>query len=249
MTSTSYDNIKDQLRPFDLLLFRGGEFVSKLIRRLEQYQIGNGEFSHVGLIVTKDVLPFISQLEDGKLYVLESTFSFSIGNNEETPDIVTGKGRFGVQIRDLQSVVRTYTSVAGAKMAWAPLINNPWLDEFRRPHLIRQMTDIYNRYGRNKYEVNCLDLFASLFPCLRNTRRRVYSVIVGIDRIITTNKITSRQAQSKYLFCSEFVGLVYVNLGIIQPSFNPSDMVPVDFLGYDQDGMPRIVDTITYLQP
>ena len=47
-------------------------------------------------------------------------------------------------------------------------------------------------------------------------------------------------------FCSELVARVYQKLGIIDQNLDPEDVTPVDFLGYDQDGIPKLVKDPVY---
>src|SRR5262245_63829703 len=108
------------IQPIDLILFRGTDPVSHAICFLEAKKLGRGDFSHVGLAVTREALdlPF---LEPGKLYVWESTFSAPVGFwakfTDRVPDRETEGVRFGVQIRDLELVVPGYAS-SGGKVAW-----------------------------------------------------------------------------------------------------------------------------------
>ena len=128
-----YDEIENKLQPLDLLMFRGGDFVSASIRYLEEKMLGNGSFSHVGIVVTRELMPWLKVLEYGEKYVWESTMSIPIGGFvEDVPDVESGKGRFGVQIRVLEDVVESYTNTeSGALVAWVPLKDNPWADEFQ----------------------------------------------------------------------------------------------------------------------
>lgn len=54
------------IQPLDVILFRGVDPVSRAICFLEQKQLGRGDFSHVGLAITREALdlPF---LEPGKI--------------------------------------------------------------------------------------------------------------------------------------------------------------------------------------
>jgi hypothetical protein len=75
---------------------------------MEQKKLGRGDFSHIGLAITRDALD-LPCLEPGKLYVWESTFSAPAGFfarfTDKVPDRETEGVRFGVQIRDLELVV------------------------------------------------------------------------------------------------------------------------------------------------
>jgi hypothetical protein len=130
----SYHSIKDKIQPFDLIAFRGGDVISDLISELESRQIGVGTWTHVGMIVTADILPYYIvdnkqvPLQPNHLYIFESTFSYQIaGVVDGTPDVVTGSSKFGVQLRDFEVVLNRYITGEKTKAAWCQLINNPFM--------------------------------------------------------------------------------------------------------------------------
>ena len=109
---STYDAIKNKIRPLDLIAFRGGDIISDLIATLESHEVGIGAFSHVGMVVTSEILP--SCMVNGKefylapdrVYVFESTFTYDIPHiTDGVPDVTTGHGEFGVQLRDLEDVI------------------------------------------------------------------------------------------------------------------------------------------------
>ena len=55
-TRVEFIDIKDQIRPFDLLAFRGTDLISHLVLALEEEKTGCNGFSHVGMVVTKEIL-------------------------------------------------------------------------------------------------------------------------------------------------------------------------------------------------
>ena len=197
------------LKTFDLLLFSGREPLSFLIESSELLVLGNGSWSHVGVVLEGKYLQGLlpsKRFDPDHLYVWESTISLG------TPDIVTGKCHDGVQIRDLQGVLGTYSGkVAAARL-------NRKLPE----GLIREtVRKIYRKYEKYRYIRNPLVLITALCCCLRCVQPAHFSGI----------------------FCSEFVGEIYRELHIIQDDIDPKDIVPVDFLGVDRDGMKVVVDT------
>ena len=105
-----YSSIKNIIFPLDIILFRGTDGVSDLIRVVEQDVRGCGDFSHAGIIVTRELLPNLTKLEAKKLYVMESTMSYPLPLvSDGPPNILTGKGYFGVQIRDLSILLNATT--------------------------------------------------------------------------------------------------------------------------------------------
>ncbi len=160
-----YTMVKNKIRPLDLLLFKG---------------TNEGKFSHVGMVVTKEILPGIKNLDKTKLYIYEITFSGDIfGHKDEINDVdnnVDNKGHFGVQIRGLERVVLSYSKKG--RIAWCPLKKNP-LDKSnnkRKKNLKRikqQMTQIYSQYLDMDYESNAFELFGTFVPQLRNIRDKI----------------------------------------------------------------------------
>src|SRR5436309_2685398 len=102
----NYNDIKDKISPFDLIAFRGGDLASDLICFLQKHQLTCGDFTHVGIVVTSDVLMIKDyQLEEHELYLLESTFSYFPSITHSIPDVTTGKCKFGIQLKKLKDVI------------------------------------------------------------------------------------------------------------------------------------------------
>lgn len=62
------DDLLAAIEPFDLLMFHGALNVSKLIMASEDLAIGHAEWSHVGIVVTTDVIP-IKNGVPGRKYI------------------------------------------------------------------------------------------------------------------------------------------------------------------------------------
>lgn len=231
----TYSELVKIAKPFDIVFFRGTDVVSDAIAFMEQKQLGEGSYSHVGMIITSDLFPHPS-LKQNKLYVWESTMSMSLmGITDGTPDVISNEGKFGVQIRSLQSVMKSYLSGDEAKIAWGRLINNPW--DTNKSKCVEEFQSIHEQYGNATYDANCIDLLAALFPWLRCLR-------TGLRKVRYAGRKAFRMGESsEWLFCSEAIAIVYKKIGVISPQTNVSDVVPVDFLGVDQDGLPRLVDS------
>lgn len=75
----SWSEIRCLVKTYDLLLFRGNDFVSDAIANIERYDTGVGSFTHAGLVIRPSDLPADSPLrtagDQDKIYVLESTAS------------------------------------------------------------------------------------------------------------------------------------------------------------------------------
>lgn len=261
----SYQDIKLQLKPFDLIAFRGGDLISNMISTLEKYKVGVGIFSHVGIVVTSDILPkYISNdkvyhLDPNRRYILESTFSYNVkGFTDGPPDIIKGTGKFGVQLRDLEYVIPTYITSKKTKIAWCPLINNPFnplkdepVDELskRRNDLMETFTNFFNSYHDRFYEADIKSLLAAMFPSLRTVRNvhdKVYSKLFNI--LHEYNISENSCGPAGWQFCSELIANLYQTIGVLPLSFDPRDVLPVDFFGYDLDGIPPLVSNPIYIK-
>jgi hypothetical protein len=253
----SYSEVKNILKPFDLIQFKGTEIVSGLIGYLESKTLGYGEFTHCGIIVTSDILPNITELKKDRIYVFESIMSHSLlGITDGVPDVITGTGKFGCQIRDFEDVLKGYMSKDGALIALCSLINNPWDNLEKRSELIKKMQNVYHTYGSRMYDVNILSLGGAIFPRVRPIQN-FFNKLFSISRSIRKKICPCCFNQDKpddggilgWVFCSELVAHVYQVLGIISSDKNPAHFVPVDFMGYDKDGCPKIVNDPIYIIP
>ena len=262
----TYGDIKPFLKPYDGILFKGTDGISKIIQIGEQFELNNDEFSHIGIVITSELLPWLTQLQKDRFYLLESTIN--IGSNC-VPDIIIGQGRMGVQIRDLEEVITVYLKTHQAKIAWCPLIDNPWIQkkeetnqiyQLRRHELLMIFRKFYDINGQKIYDYSILDLLSALFPYLRPIRNSLNEVIIEGHRLLTTFKITKPEKIDKEkmweaelnleqtrLFCSELVTMLYQMNNIIDPILNPADVVPVDFLGHD-GRMKKVLDDPIYLK-
>lgn len=239
---TLYNNIIDSIQPLDLIFFRGNDFVSDTISILQQIKLGSGEFTHVGMVVNNELLPTITQLKSGKLYVLESTISIPYpGSGPMTPDIVSGEGIFGVQIRELEDVIRTYTITEGAVLAWTKLKHNPFFSN--KQFVINMVETIYNKVKNKGYEINCFELFGSLFSCVRPIRDNLITITIEDHKILIT-----KNDGSQMYFCSELIGLIYKSISILPDYIDERNIVPMDLLGYDQDYHIDIVEKPIYIK-
>lgn len=116
--------------PLDLVLFHGGDLVSKVICIGEQYATDHDEFSHCGVVVTHELMPFVTGMLPGKKYVWESSFSGTIAGiyTVQPKNIDNPKGSFtlGVQIRELEQLIPSYLAVKDSALALGKLQHNPW---------------------------------------------------------------------------------------------------------------------------
>lgn len=209
-SGVKYDSIKHQLRPFDLILFHGGDFVSDFIRKLQQCRLGSGGelFSHCGMIVTTEVLSHPNMV-DGKLYIWESTMSGRLGSGVKN---INGETWLGSQIRDFDEVMEGYDAPPDTRIAWARLKVNP-LDNMPLFEIREKMAYLFGKYNHKLYEVHVANLFRAMFPRLR--RRQLF--------------------KKKFLFCSELVAIIYKKFNILPKDCDPANVVPGDFVVEDAD--------------
>ena len=234
---TTFNNIKNSLKPLDLVMFSGGEYVSHLIKFMEKNLLERpnepnngvdpGAFSHVGMVVTSDILEH-KQVLPGKFYVLESTMGGPLSQDKVLN--IMGKSKFGVQLRDLEELIPSYLSSEGSAIAIARL--KPEYSTLCRDKTL--FTSVFKKYNGRTYDINPISLAASLLKVCRCIRE-------PMEEMTGTNN---------WLFCSELVAQVYIDMGVINNSINPKNVVPMDFVGFetDKNGIPNMIDyPITYI--
>lgn len=246
----TFSEVENLLKPLDPLWFRGKDGVSSFIRLLEKVIVGNGTFSHCGVVVTRDLMPWLKVLKPGVKYVWESTMSIPLaGFTDGVIDVETGKGKFGVQIRPLHEVIKEYTDQEDeAYVAWAPLKDSPWT-ESRKKYIQKTIRKLHKQIGTKTYELNLIELVASLFPCIRHFSKTSEWIEDEIYDILRNWKVVDGPEHDEdedidaFYFCSELVALIYKRVGVLDESINPNTVVPMDLLGYDRDGIPNIAET------
>ena len=226
-----------KIDPLDLIVFKGDSTFSKVIAKLEKFQTGSGEISHVEVAINQHWCSRVKSDTD-------TDFCLSWGSTLSTgdaPNVETGEVACGVQIRSMSSVIKGYLSHPGTNVGLCKLLRNPI---FRREgettrcydqrvgKLRASLDSAYDDYNGLKYNANPIALLGSVFPQLRPIREKVDVVL---DKVGSAND---------WLFCSEFVALLYQRVGVIDDSTNGAkdghtmdakDVLPVDFLGYDAD--------------
>lgn len=213
-------DIKDTIRPLDIVLFRGSDFVSDFIVWAEKMSVKTSktlgvskhEFSHCGVVVTKEIIDHPNMIE-GRLYVLESTASGILGNNIKNID---GNSLIGVQIRDLEALIPAYKKTKKAKVAIGTLKIHPYntIGEKTTKNISQSF---YNYVGGKYYDADPIVLGSAV--CFRARKIKEKLKIGG----------------EEYFFCSELVAELYKRLELINERANPEYCVPMDFVGKDVD--------------
>lgn len=215
-----YSAYKKNIRPFDLVFFRGPDFVSTIIAYAEKkqlkrisefgYDTDSDAYTHCGMVVTSDILDH-PLIVEGKLYIWESTMTGNLA-----PDGVkniTGRSFFGSQLRDLDTLIDAYDIPDNTSIA---------VSHFTTPieyHEVKEkFTMIFHKYDAIPYEKDPIVMSASIFQCVRPIR-----------------DAEGESGEDLEMFCSELVARVYIELGFLPDTVVPSDVVPMDFLGFDTD--------------
>lgn len=235
-----YVAYKRNLKPFDIILFKGHDFVSDLVRLCEEKEIRRpraGDFSHSGMVVTSDILDHPRVLP-GKVYVWESTMS---GRLTDGVTDIDGRSYLGVQLRDLDLVVPAYDAPNDTAIAHGSLLvaKRPYQlglqgDPLISPYTKAKFTNFFNRVNGSLYDVNVYDLCASLYPSLRWCRSEVDAVVHSTN----------------WMFCSELIAAAYREMNIVPSSVVPADVVPADFIpsaNSPDSTLPIVLSTITYM--
>lgn len=232
-----WTSMRGDVRPLDIIFFRGADFISRAISKIEEKMTGCGEYTHVGMVVDGELLPGLG-LNPAKKYVWESTMSspFSLFSSDGVLDEQTNRGFFGVQIRDLDDLVEEYLKPEGTSMAWGKLLNNPWEVFDNRQNISDTFLTIFKLLNHTSYDYNPLSLLSAAFPCLRFLRDKKEEEEDDETSVRSINRREAKKLVSDdMLFCSELVASVYCKLGVLGDHVDPQNALPVDFLGVDTD--------------
>jgi len=222
--------VLEKIKPFDLIAFNGTGLISKGISLVEKITTGDGDFSHVGMAVRAEILPGYN-LEKGKVYIFESKCKTGPGR---PVDVITGEDIMGVSLRDLAAVLQ----VSSSRVAWCPLVENPWDDESSREGLAEKFSAFFAHYHRTSYEMDAISMTAAFLPAARPLREARDAVAHGLSGLL------SAEDPSDWQFCSELVARAWQAVGILGPEVDPRNALPVDFFGCDRDkktGMEKMV--------
>jgi hypothetical protein len=223
----NYYSIRDRIRNFDLIAFRGSDLVSDLIGCLQSFET----YTHVGIALRTDVLANIAYHDLGfandlekesvlmphSVFVWESTASGRIGDGACD---VTGATFVGVQLRDLDEVMSHYDRHAQTRIAWCPL-----QEDWRRRLCCaneqqRIVANLFAQYNHTYYDANCFSLFGALFACCRPCRK-----------VCLRTAPCVQHAQ----ICSELAANIYREIGILPPNIESQNVIPADFFVGDCD--------------
>lgn len=208
------------MQTFDLILFRGSDFVSNAISKIERAMIQSYDydFTHVGVCMlgrdlNQSMFEKAGLLMADKTYVFESTMSGSLSDG--VPD-VSGRSHLGCQLRDLDEVIKAYKGT----IAWAPLLSRCRPPPENIPALV---ASINTKYGGAFYDASAVDLFGAVFPTARKCR--------DCGPFKTLRKLfCGCCCGSERLFCSELAANIYKEIGAFPCDLSSEDVVPLDFI-------------------
>lgn len=212
VTPINIGQLFDKISPLDLIYFRGTEIVSDLIMKVSKLTTGEGGYSHVGLVVNRDLLPSVEALEPGRWYVWEAILSSSyIYGTDGILDIETSKGFFGSQIRDLEDVILAHTAGGGdtggvrtaalagdgpsSSISWGELKDNPWnRGRAEQSRLRRIFYKIHQTYYHTPFDASPISCFGAPFKCLRPVRNLSDRLLYNVDYVSYINDEIDRVA-------------------------------------------------------
>lgn len=226
-----YPEVRKHVRSFDLFLFRGKDFVSDTISSVERRKTGFGDFTHVGIcLLGEDFPPDSALYKQDTVYIFESTMS------EGVPDIVDGESHLGVQLRDMDAVVKAYDASPKTHIAWAPLLPTCRPRVCELSFLTQSVCD---RYGGTFYNASIVNLLGAAVPVVRFLRDRPRCCAPGWACYASTCcccfSTSANDRPDRWLFCSELAANIYRDIGSLPARINPKNVLPVDFVPLSKD--------------
>ena len=218
--SNKYEKKNVEIEPFDLIFLRGNGPISAGISYLQCKLLGNGDWSHVGIAITKKWIPSIRVSSENELLMFESGLSKDNAGtgSESVKDVETKKGQLGVQLKSLDELLQF--TAPGREIGVAKLINNPIKKrdnesegeyEERMKNLREKMIALHKRFQGRIYQVNCCHLLNAFCPyaccgCMKNC----CAVAAG------------------GVFCSELVAIILQEIGVMPKNFSADEILPMD---------------------
>lgn len=244
--------------PLDIIFFKGTDIHSNIcMKNSENTPLHQCMWNHVGLVVNSEVLPDEHYIIPNKYYVWSTIMSNEVRCQDDVlhSDIDSHNNVLGVQIRDLDEIIPSYSSLEKAQIGWGKLRNNPLRTGRIRDKIdhssidiIRQIfRDIHKLYGRRRrsqmdrilrrrnHDYITTTVFTTnlsstnSFICNGN-RRQV--------RVLVSNNILTHDIQ--WLICSDLIMVILQKMNIIDKKCNPSSILPSDLLGNEEEEFERV---------
>ena len=210
-------NIKTiNLQPLDIIFFSGTSIISNIIKRSSKYRRGMVA-SHLALVVNKEVLPHLDCMEEGKLYIVESTY--------KSESKVYHGYKCGTQLRDLHEAVNGYInrtfsisdSCQRPRAYVAKMKNNPWENEKNRPVIRAKIIEWYDNIIRYGYHSTFIPQLGSIWGGFRKfgDRYRSYGNKLYCSQIIKTllQDLGLTYDRNVHIKPVDFLDIINVNTG------------------------------------
>ena len=244
--SIKFEEAEQLIKPFDVLLFKGGDFISDGIRKIEKATSKVGAFSHAALVISPKYIDFrvalaeyipakegperthfldvIKELEANpdKLYTWEITMS---GNLNDGVTDAFGKSFLGVQIRSFDEVMLAVRNNPKVRVAWLQLKPH---EEARKLEAIKEIEvpditiEIDTNFEEKKRKATIL---------FQQTYEAPYEACFCILMAASCPSLRccSTKGTTRF-FCSEFVAYILKEMGFLASSCHEEKVVPVDFI-------------------
>ena len=192
-----YDSVFQNLRTGDLILFCTQTtgifgFFDSLIR-----YFSHSPYTHIGMVIKESQLGH-KTLDPNKTYIWESGY-------EGTPDPQDGKIRLGVQITDLEYMMKNYTGKLYVRKLDCPD------DECRRIFNTQILSKIQAQVYGKPYDLNIVDWLTAF------------------------SRTDFRPQKVDRFWCSAFVGYIYTQAKILRDNTDWSIIRPCDFSVEDKE--------------
>ena len=232
----SLEKVMEIAEPLDLIVFRGDWAVSEFIGASQVLGNGTGKWSHVGIVVTTDVVPIINGTK-GKKYIWESNTTYEGGDESNCPNTETGKGHNGVQFRDMEETIKTYihpNCIAGI----IKLKYNPWLESASNPEWRAKLVDVMGQLKDAtkdlKFTEITLDVWTKLVFSSTHTPpldKRRDPMQVKEKIVLYKPQMVNMENIPNDVFCSAFACLVYQVAGVLPLDYDCMKVAPVELVG------------------
>jgi hypothetical protein len=214
-------DVANDIQPLDVIWFRGVLPESHFFEGLGSCCFSDGQWSHCGLVVNTDILD-IKNGVPGRLYLWEST----TGDKITGPDVETQKITAGVQIRELEPLIRNYQTMTGTRIGWSQLKNNPWLQKQNQPDIKKALARFQAKFARAGYDSSIISIGYS-------THLWDSCACCFCSKICYCCCCRSQQDRDKQFFCSEFIARIYQYLDILPEEIVAESVSPPALNGHD----------------
>ncbi len=191
------DSVFQNLRTGDLILFcTQGTGIFGFFDSLIKY-FSDSPYTHIGVVIKESQLGH-KKLDSTKTYIWESGY-------EGTPDPQDGKIRLGVQITDLESMMKRYEGKLYVRKLDCPN------DECRRIFNQELLSSLQAQVYGKPYDLNIVDWLGAF------------------------GRHDNRPQKVDRFWCSAFIGYIYTQAKLLKDNTDWSILRPSDFSVEDND--------------